>query len=197
MPWKPLHRRHNERDGVSNHRRLHCLLNSWSRRGSKKTSKLRVTGLCVGNLPVTGDFPAQKATNAENVSIWWRHRNFLHMAFWMESFDLPNPLHWRHMGAMASRVTGNSTDCSAVPSGKQVRRQVVHVTALCEGKPPVTSCSNKGPVMWKVYYFDYTEIHSWGTSHFSDGLFWWRICITELQGVHSYLLVVNQLTYRC
>ena len=38
---------------------------------------------------------------AANVSIWWRHRDFLHMAFWMESFDLPNPLHWRHMGAMA------------------------------------------------------------------------------------------------
>ena len=38
------------------------------------TSKLRVTGLCAGNSPVTGEFPAQKASNAENVSIWWRHR---------------------------------------------------------------------------------------------------------------------------
>ena len=37
--------------------------------GSKKTSKLRVTGLCAGNSPVTGEFPAQKASNAENVSI--------------------------------------------------------------------------------------------------------------------------------
>ena len=34
-----------------------------------KTSKLRVTGLCKGNLPATGEFPAQKASNAENVSI--------------------------------------------------------------------------------------------------------------------------------
>ena len=32
---------------------------------SKKTSKLRVTGLCEGNSPVTGDFPAQKARNVE------------------------------------------------------------------------------------------------------------------------------------
>ena len=39
----------------------------------KKTSKLRVTDLCVGNSPVTGEFPAQMASNAENVSIWWRH----------------------------------------------------------------------------------------------------------------------------
>ena len=29
--------------------------------------------ICVGNLPVTGEFPTQKASNAENVSIWWRH----------------------------------------------------------------------------------------------------------------------------
>ena len=43
------------------------------RRRSKKTSKLRVTGLCVGNSPVTGEFPAQMASNAEKVSIWWRH----------------------------------------------------------------------------------------------------------------------------
>ena len=40
---------------------------------SKKTSKLRVSVLCEGNPPVTGEFPAQRASNAENVSIWWRH----------------------------------------------------------------------------------------------------------------------------
>ena len=37
--------------------------------------KLRDIGLCVGNSPVAGEFPAQKASNAENVSIWWRHHN--------------------------------------------------------------------------------------------------------------------------
>ena len=50
-----------------------CLFNRVFRRRSKKTSKLRVTGLCEGNSPVTGEFPAQRASNAENVSIWWRH----------------------------------------------------------------------------------------------------------------------------
>ena len=39
----------------------------------KETSKLRVTGLCAGNSPMTGEFPTQMASNAENVSIWWRH----------------------------------------------------------------------------------------------------------------------------
>ena len=45
----------------------------YSRRRLKKTSKLRVIGLCVGNSPVAGEFPAQRASNAENVSILWRH----------------------------------------------------------------------------------------------------------------------------
>ena len=39
-------------------------------RRSKKTSKFRVTGLCAGNSPVTGEFPAQMASNVENVFIW-------------------------------------------------------------------------------------------------------------------------------
>ena len=47
---------HNERDGFSDHRRLYCLLNCLFRRGSKKASKLRVTGLCEGNPSVTGGF---------------------------------------------------------------------------------------------------------------------------------------------
>ena len=44
-----------------------------SRRTSKIISKLCVTGLCAGNSPEIGEFPAQMACNAENVSIWWRH----------------------------------------------------------------------------------------------------------------------------
>ena len=35
----------------------------------RKKSKLRVTGLCAENSPVTGEFSAQRASNAENISI--------------------------------------------------------------------------------------------------------------------------------
>ena len=35
----------------------------------EKTSKLRITALCAGNSPVTGDLPAQMASGAENISI--------------------------------------------------------------------------------------------------------------------------------
>ena len=40
--------RHNECDGISNHQPHDCLLNCISRCGSKKTSKLHVTGLSEG-----------------------------------------------------------------------------------------------------------------------------------------------------
>ena len=70
---KSLQWRYNERDGVSNHQPHDCLLNRRFRHKIKKTSKVRVTGLCERNSSVTGDFPAQRTSNAENVSIWWRH----------------------------------------------------------------------------------------------------------------------------
>ena len=75
--WTPvsvsLQWRHNERDGVSIHRPHDCLLSRLFRHVWNKTSKLCVTGLDEGNSPVTREFPAQMASNAENVSIWWRH----------------------------------------------------------------------------------------------------------------------------
>ena len=86
----PLQWRHNERNGVSNHQPHDCLLNRLSRRRSRKTSKLRVTGLCEWNSPVTGEFPAQRASNAENVSIWWRHHDDVHHVIYhsRNDFDL-------------------------------------------------------------------------------------------------------------
>ena len=72
--------RHNGRDGVSNHQPHQCLLNRLFGRRSKKISKPRVTGLCVGNSPGIGEFPAQMASDAENVSIWWHHHA---IACWM------------------------------------------------------------------------------------------------------------------
>ena len=60
-----LHWCHNWRDSVSNLQPHDCLLNRLFRRRSKKTSKLRVTGL-LGNSPGTGEFPEQMASDEEN-----------------------------------------------------------------------------------------------------------------------------------
>ena len=73
---------YNGHNGVSNHQPHDCLLNRLFRRRSKKTLKLRVTGLCEGKSSVTGEFPAPRASNAENVSIWWRHHEFFSSDEW-------------------------------------------------------------------------------------------------------------------
>ena len=71
--WHSLQWRHNGRYSVSNHQPHDCLFSRLFRRRSKKTPKLRVTGLCAGNSPETGEFPAQMASITENIFIWWRH----------------------------------------------------------------------------------------------------------------------------
>ena len=92
-----LHERH-----VSNHGQHDCLFTSFLRvtpretsklyvigpfvnclfrDGWKKTSNLRVTGLYTRNSPVAGDFLAQRACNAENISIWWRYHAPTRAAF--------------------------------------------------------------------------------------------------------------------
>ena len=84
--------RHNGGDGVSNHQPRDCLLNRLFRHRSKKTSKLHVTGLCAGNSPGTGEFPSQRTSYAENVSIWWRHhgdpRTYFGHQYHLEGFIL-------------------------------------------------------------------------------------------------------------
>ena len=87
MNWHiSLQWRHNGHDGISNHQPPDCLLSRLFRCRSKKTSKLCVTGFCAGNTSVTGEIPAQMASNAENVSIWWRH----HV---MRFHELSQPFH--------------------------------------------------------------------------------------------------------
>ena len=67
LRWRP-----NGHDSVSNHQPPHCLLNRLFGCRSKKTSckAPRHWPLC-GEFTGTGGFPAQMASNTENVSIWW------------------------------------------------------------------------------------------------------------------------------
>ena len=103
--------RHSGRDGVSNHQPHDCLLNRLFRRRSKKTSKLRVTGLCSGNSPGTGEFPAEMASYAENVSIWWRHHviaSLLGTCYTSYSYQiLLAPTGFRRNRQCATNIHGN------------------------------------------------------------------------------------------
>ena len=61
--------RHNERDGVSNHQPRHCFTQPFIQAKIKENFKVS------RHWPLFGEFPAQMVSNAENVSIWWRHHD--------------------------------------------------------------------------------------------------------------------------
>ena len=86
---------------------LDCLLNQLFRRRSKKTSKLRVTGLCEGNWPVTGEFPAQRASKVENDSTWWRRHAFkiLNSFRWSDSIPKISSLWRSHRPFAESKIS--------------------------------------------------------------------------------------------
>ena len=68
----PLQWRHNGRDSVSNHQPHDCLLRRRLFRHNENIKAPRHWPFFAVNSPVTGEFPAQMASNEENVSIWWR-----------------------------------------------------------------------------------------------------------------------------
>ena len=82
----------------------------------KKTSKLSATGLCDGNSPVNGAFPAQKANNAEIVSIWWRNQDLLFSEIWQHPLlareGYQEDQGWSHTTWTHSDLTRTSLPCS-------------------------------------------------------------------------------------
>ena len=111
----PLQWRHNKRDGASNHPRLDCLLlDHLFKRRSKKTSKLHVTGLGEGKPPLIDGFPLQRASNAENVSIWWRH----------------------HAPMLQDTCPGQTTEAAAMPSHIHLSELVSAISV--PHSPPLT-----------------------------------------------------------
>ena len=80
-PWAlllTLQWRHNERDGVSNHWHLDCLLKRLFRCRSKKTSKPRVASLCEGNhswIPLTKGSVTRKMFGFDDVIVTWINFN--------------------------------------------------------------------------------------------------------------------------
>ena len=67
-----LHWHHNGRDGFSNHE-----TQPFTQAQIKENVKLCVTGLCVGNSPVTGEFPHKYPVKRK--TFWWRHHDGLGM----------------------------------------------------------------------------------------------------------------------
>ena len=124
--------RHNDHDSVSNHQPHGCLLNRLFRRRSKKTSKLRVTGLCAGNSPEAGEFPAQMASNAKKVSIWWRHHE-------VKDFSL-----------FGSKHVHNEKICFLDRKSKFINSFRFHFSSMCILGLSIQNCSDFKPALWRV-----------------------------------------------
>ena len=124
--YAQLRWRHNGRECVSNQQPRHCLLNRLFGRRSKKTSKLRVTGLCAGNSPGTGEFPAQMASNSEYVSISYKYNNFTYVIFLYTNRSIQYPQKLTEMLIEKS----SAFPCSEYVNNKQ------------------TSLSNLGKLKW-------------------------------------------------
>ena len=71
--WFTLQWRHNERDCILDHQPRDCLLNRLFKAQIKENIKAPRHCPLWGESPVTGEFSPKKASNGENVSIWWRH----------------------------------------------------------------------------------------------------------------------------
>ena len=85
--------RHNDHDGVLNHQPHGCLLNRLFGRRSKKTSKLRVTGLCAGNSPGPVNTPhkgpvTRKMFPFDDVIMWYSEVSTKWTTFWRRHFQM-------------------------------------------------------------------------------------------------------------
>ena len=87
-PISSLQWRHDEHDSVSNHKPHACLLNRLFKAQIKENIKAPRHWW-----PVTSEFPAQRASNAENISIWWRHHDIRDNNF--SAGDCFRPTHWK------------------------------------------------------------------------------------------------------
>ena len=154
---RALRLRHNERYGVPNQRRLDGLLNRLSKRRSKKTSKLRGTGFCEGNSSVTGEFPSQRTSIAENVSFQSRYHDNASLQSYVNDFSNTN------VANMKNVYTTNIRSGEMVPDGMLISwnsnymQFVIDITGpLLTHKHPIASLRAMYKhlfVCWNIYHW--------------------------------------------
>ena len=136
--------RHNLSDGVSNHRRLDCLLNRLFRRRSKKTSKFRVTGLYGGihRWPVNSSHigPATRKILPFDDVILLPHRRYVRVFNFYSTTNTKQvtPIHQAMMDRHAKMSSSESPLWSEnVYMMTSSNGNIFRVTGLCAGNSPV------------------------------------------------------------
>ena len=82
--------RHNGRDCVSNHQPHDCYTQAFIQAHIRENIIVPRHWPLWGIPPVTGGFPSQRASNAENVSISWRHHGPVGIDKWLEPEYIPS-----------------------------------------------------------------------------------------------------------
>ena len=101
---------------------------------SKKASNFRVTGLYAGNSPGTGEFPAQMASNAENVSIWWRHHEYRrHATYEWSTILLPIKVRLISATVILPKKRNVAHRYFRQQIGPMIRLQHIAIKLLCRG----------------------------------------------------------------
>ena len=122
-----------------------------SRRRSKQSSKLRVTGLCAENSPATGEFPAQRASDVENVSIWWRHHDVWILYFkllgWITDWTLTPKYRQAGLVHYLYPVYPNTCLIGAIT--------FLHIIGTNQHFPFIGSLENPSPTKSFSHYFIY------------------------------------------
>ena len=203
MQRHPLQRRHNGLDGVSYHQSHDCLLSRLFGRRSKKTSKLRVTGLCAGNSPGTGTRGQYRGKCFHLMTSSWLFRgvfsNLRSCVFigQMILFTMAGHISWGIAGlyAVLNYWCQNKmqTPFSAVSWWRHQMETFSALLALCAGNSPVTGeFPSQRPVTRSFDVFFDLRLNkrlskqSWGwwleTTSRSlwrrcNDLFQWKLCI--------------------
>ena len=115
--------------------------------------------LCAGNSPETGEFPAQRASYAENVSIWWRHH----------AFTVPHPvrpslspstgqlhqLHRSHSRSSQYRLVWHCGVYLNEIKARQIKSilQILHLSLLI--LPQEFAIGGQLVIFWRLYYINY------------------------------------------
>ena len=193
--------RHNERNDVSNHRRLDGLLNRLLSRRSKKTSKLHVTVLCEGNSPLTGEFPSQRASNAENVSIWWRHHDSLRL-------HRPLPMKQRRRILVNATYKGTMSVDTSTDKIKQCAhfmRHSVYIEITMASSCPDPPSFHYSCAIWllKAFRLPVTETWVWNINQVNNiklrinyhSTELWKGSVTSIRAV--YIIWLSHLFTRC
>ena len=91
---------------------------------------------CEGNPPVTGGFPSQRTSNAENVSIWWRLHEKTCWDCWTKRHN--NWVVHCTYQCYVCHVDWLHSENAAVMMTVWQKKNDFRIAGLCEGNPPVT-----------------------------------------------------------